>query len=82
VEPLKARLSREEVEPVTYNSGDNKSWIDYYMVSKSLVDRGLVRAVGILGEAVNESDHLPVVLDIDAETALGRSRLWDDIKQA
>ena len=52
------------------------------MVSKSLVDRGLVRAAGVLAEPVNESDHKPVVLDIDAATALGKSRLWDDIRQA
>ena len=39
-----------------------------------MVDRGLVRAVGVLAE--------PVVLDIDAATALGKSRLWDDIRQA
>ena len=30
-----------EVEPRTYRSGGNESWIDYYLVSKSLVDRGL-----------------------------------------
>ena len=52
------------------------------MVSKSLVDRGLVRAAGVLDEPVNESDHMPVVLNIDAATALGKLRLWDDIRQA
>ena len=52
------------------------------MVSKSLVDRGLVKAAGVLAEAVNESDHRPVMLDIDATTALGKSKLWDDIRQA
>ena len=31
---------------------------------------------------MNESDHKPVVLDIDATTSLGKSRLWDDIRQA
>ena len=44
VDPLKKRLGKGEVEPRTYSSGENESWIDYYMVSKSLVDRGLVRA--------------------------------------
>ena len=33
-------------------------------------------------EPVNESDHKPVLLDIDATIALGKSRLWDDIRQA
>ena len=36
------------------------------MVSKSLVDMGLVRATGVLAEPVNESDHKPVLLDTDA----------------
>ena len=82
VEPLKRRLGWGEVEPRTYSSGGNESWIDYYLVSKSLVDRGLVRAAGVLAEPVNESDHKPVMLDIDAATTLGKSRLWDDIRQA
>ena len=82
VDPLKERLGKEEVEPRTYFSGETETWIDYYLVSKSLVDRGLVRAAGVLAEPVNESDHRPVVLDIDAATALGTSRLWDDIRQA
>ena len=47
-----------------------------------MVDRGLVKAAGVLAEAVNESDHRPVMLDIDAATALGKSRLWEDIRQA
>ena len=82
VDPLKKRLGKEEVEPRTYFSGGKETWIDYYLVSKSLVDRGLVRAAGVLAEPVNESDHRPVMLDIDAATALGKSRLWDDIRQA
>ena len=43
VDPVKKRLGKEEVEPRTYSSGGNEAWIDYYLVSKSLVDRGLVR---------------------------------------
>ena len=82
VEPLKERLDWGEVEPRTYRSGENESWIDCFMVSKSLVDRGLVSATGVLGESVNESDHRPVVLDIVAAAALGKSKLWDDIRQA
>ena len=82
MESLKERLDWGEVEPRTYRSGGNESWIDYYMVSKDLVDRGLVRAAGVLHEPVNESDHIPVVLNIDAATALGKSRLWDDTIQA
>ena len=70
VEPLKGRLGWGEVGPRTYRSGEDESWIDYYLVSKSLVDRGLVRAAGVLTEPVNESDHMPVMLDIDAATAL------------
>ena len=82
VDPLKKRLGKEEVGPRTYFSGRTETWIDYYLVSKSLVDRGLVRAAGVLAESVNESDHRPVMLDIDAATALGKSGLWDDIRQA
>ena len=82
MEPLKGRLSWGEVEPRTYRSGENESWIDYYLVSKSLVDRGLVRAAGVLAEPVNESDHMPVMLNVDATTTLGKWRLWDDIRQA
>jgi len=82
VEPPKGRLDWGEVEPRTYRSGENESWIDYYLVSKNLVDRGLVRAAGVLEEPVNESKHMPVMLDIDAVTALGKSRLWEDIRQA
>ena len=44
--------------------------------------RGLVRAIGVLAEPVNESDHRSVVLDIDAAATLGKSRQWDDIRQA
>ena len=54
----------------------------YYLVSKSLVARGLARGAGVLAEPVNESDHRLVMLDIDAATTLGKSRLWDDIRQA
>ena len=82
VDPLKKRLGKGEVEPRTYSSGGIETWIDYYMMSKSLVDRGLVRAAGVLAEPVIESDHKPVVLDIDAATTFGKSRLWDDIRQA
>ena len=82
VDPLKSRMDWGEEEPVTYTSGERRSWIDYFLVSKKLEDRGLVRAAGVLAEPINESDHRPVMLDIDADTALGRSRLWDDIKEA
>ena len=61
VEPLNGRFDCGEVEPRTYSSGGNESWIDYYLVSKSLVDRGLVRAARVLAESVNESDHKPVI---------------------
>ena len=43
VEPLKKRLDWGEVEPRTYNTGGKESWIDYYLVGKSLVDRGPLR---------------------------------------
>ena len=82
VDPLKSRMNRGEEEPVTYTSGVRRTWIDYFLVSKKLENRGLVRAAGVLTEPINESDHRPVMLDIDADTALGRSRLWDDIRQA
>ena len=51
-------------------------------MSKSLAGRGLARAAGVLAEPVNEADHMQVVLDIDVAAALGKSRLWDDIRQA
>ena len=35
------------------------------MVSKSLVDRGLVRAAGILAEPVNESDHNNITEEVE-----------------
>ena len=40
--------------------------MDYSLVSKRLVDRGLMGAAGVLAEPVNGSDHMPVMLDIDA----------------
>ena len=82
VDPLKKRLGKREVEQRAYNNGGIETWIDYYMVSRCLVDRGPVRAAGVLVELVNEPDHTPVVLDIDAATTLGKSRLWDDVRQA
>ena len=39
------------------------------------MDRGLVKAAGVLAEPVNESDHRSVMLNIDVVTALGKSRL-------
>ena len=33
VDPLKKRLGKDEVEPRTYSSGGNETWIDYYLVS-------------------------------------------------
>ena len=65
VEPLEPRLGWGVAKRKTYNSGGNESWIDYYLVSRSLVERGLVKAAGILAEPVNELDHKPVVLDIN-----------------
>ena len=80
-DPLKTRTDWDEEEPVTYTRGETGTWIDSFLVSKKLEDRGLIRAAGVLADPINESDHRPVMLDIDADTALGRSKLWDDIKQ-
>ena len=57
VDPLKeGHLDVGEVEPRTYFGGGpvgkNESWIDYYLVSKSLMDRGLVRAASVLAEVI------------------------------
>ena len=84
IDPLKPRLDSSEVEPETYVSGERRSWIhvDYYLVSKKLEDRGLIRAAGVLADPINASDHKPVMVDIDVDTALGRSKLWDDTQQA
>ena len=71
VGPLKARLDWFEDELVTYVSGERRTWIDYYLVSKKLEDRGLIRAAGVLADPINESDHRPIMLDMDADTALG-----------
>ena len=51
-------------------------------MSKKLEDRGPIRAAGVLADPINESDHRTAMLDIDTDTALDRSKLWDDIKQA
>ena len=69
-------------QSVTYVSGESKPRIDYYLVSKKLEDRGLVRADGMLADPVNEADHKPVMLDIDADTSLGKSGLRDDAQKA
>ena len=53
VGPLKEKLDWSGPEPTTYRSGKNESWIDYYLVSSKLVDRGLVKAAEILGEPLN-----------------------------
>ncbi len=82
VEPLQGRLKEGDWMPVTCVSGDRRSWIDYYLVSKRAVDRGLVRAVGVVGDPINDSDHRLIVMDLDAETMLGTSRLWQDIELA
>ena len=52
------------------------------MASKRLEDMGLIRAAGVLADPINKSGHRPVMLDIDADTSLGRPKRWDDIKQA
>ena len=41
-----------------------------------------MRATRVLIEPVNESDHKPVLLDIGAATASGKSRLGEGIRQA
>ena len=51
-------------------------------MSQKLEDRGLVRAVGVIGDCLNESDHRAIVLDLDGESKLGRSTLWKDIEAA
>ena len=79
IDPLKTRLDWGEEAPVTYTSGERRTRIDYYLVSKKLEDRGLIRAARVPADPINESDHRPVMLDIDADTALGRSKLWDNI---
>ena len=65
VDPLKTRMDWDEEEPEIYTSGERRTWIDYYLVSKKLDGRGLIRAVGVLTDPINESDHRPVMLDIE-----------------
>ena len=82
MEPLKPRLGWGEVEHAIYASVESRSRIDYYLVSKKLEDRGLVKAAGVLADPVNESNHKPVMLDTDADTTLEKPKLWDGVQQA
>ena len=60
--------------------GGQWSWIDYWLVSESICERGLVRGCGVLRDKQESTDHAAIYLDIDRENLLGKSRLWQDIK--
>ena len=36
VDPLRSRTNWGEEEPVTYTSGERRTWFDYFLVSKKL----------------------------------------------
>lgn len=78
----KSRLGGMRSSKVRTFHGRGASWVDYFAVSKKLEDRGLVKAVAVLGEGLNDSDHRAVAIDIDLEAALGKSSVWEDIRQA
>ena len=58
------------------------SWIDYFLVSRKLVQRGAVKAAGALRDTCDSTDHAGCWIDVDLEHMLGKSRLWQDIKEA
>ena len=81
VEPYRA-MGHDEV-PQTWrgrgNSSGNWSWIDYWLVSKRMVDRGLVRKCGVVRDFAESTDHAALYMDLDWENLIGRSELWRDI---
>jgi hypothetical protein len=81
VEPYRA-LGHDEV-PQTWRgrgeSSGNWSWIDYWLVSKRMVDRGLVRKCGVVRDFAESTDHAALYMDLDWENLIGKSELWKDI---
>ena len=81
VEPYRA-LGHDEV-PQTWRgrgeSSGNWSWIDYWLVSKRMVDRGLVRKCGVVRDFAESTDHAALYMDLDWENLIGKSDLWKDI---
>jgi hypothetical protein len=57
------------------------SWIDYALLSKKLWERGLVRKVGVTQDTSDGSDHGGTYVDLDWEGMMGRSKLWEDIRE-
>ena len=81
VEPYRA-LGHDKV-PQTWRgrgeSAGNWSWIDYWLVSKKMVDRGLVRKCGVVRDFAESTDHAALYMDLDWENLIGKSELWKDI---
>lgn len=73
------------IEPRTWKgTGENAglwSWIDYWLVTKKLVQRGLVRRIGVLEDKLDGTDHAACLMDLDRDNLLGKSQLWQDIKK-
>jgi hypothetical protein len=75
---IKEQTKAENIR--TFWTSEADSWLDYFLVSKKLWDRGLVRSVMSVEEGLNEGDHAAIVIDLDMESALGKSALWQDIE--
>jgi hypothetical protein len=79
---VKNRLRGKPAEDVRSFFGNGSSWVDYFVVSRKLDERGLVQATAIIPDSINGSDHSMVGIDIDLESALGKSSVWKDIEAA
>lgn len=84
VEPYRA-LGHEEIPRTWAGRGKRMgewSWIDYWLVSRKLIDRGLIKGTGVLRDYEETTDHAAIYLDIDMGNMLGKSELWEHIKEA
>lgn len=82
LQKVKNRLGGADPNKVRTYHGAGSSWIDYFLVSRSMDERGLIRATAVMGDGLNGSDHKAVVLDVDMEAALGKSSVWEDVEAA
>jgi hypothetical protein len=79
---IKVKRMTDAIAVRTFRTVDSDSWLDYYLVSSKLMDRGLVRTATVVDEGLNDGNHSAVVLDIDLDSALGKTELWRDIEEA
>jgi hypothetical protein len=69
------------VDAITYEQSEerqsNRSWIDYVMVSKTVLASGLVTEAGVLQhERLANSDHKLYVIELDLDTILQLGPAW------